>query len=156
MLKMRLTGALGTLAAALLLVLPNAHAQTPTIAEGADELRAILKPFPEPDPDSVDTVLTFTNAVNRVAKVKCVARDDKGVVIGAPIAERIPPRGLIIIRASNLAEGGDFIGSVRCKSNRRVIASGFTLAPQGLTALRVIQRHDWSARQIFFPVVASF
>ena len=71
-------------------------------------------------------------------------------------ATAVPANGLRYIRASDLANGRDFIGSARCWTGGDIIATAVFLAPGAVTSLDVEQhRHPLKGR-VRFPLVASY
>ena len=114
----------------------------------ATDLRDVL--VPQPDPDSVDTALVFTNNNRRATLVVCAGYDADGDLVGRARTV-VPARGVRLIRASDLSNGVDFVGSARCKSRRRVVSSAFVLGAD-LSDAPVLAR----GRAMSFPIIASF
>jgi hypothetical protein len=106
------------------------------------------------DPDSVDTAVVFTNTRSTPALVKCVGFDDRGHIVGAA-RTRVPGNGLRYLRASDIAHDRDFVGSVLCKSNGRVIGSALLVGAQ-LTDLEVRERSAKQRTVLRFPLVATY
>ena len=106
------------------------------------------------DHDSVDTAVVFTNTRATIAHVKCVGFDGRGRVIGAA-RTRVPGRGLRYLLASDIAHDRDFVGSILCKSDGRVIGSALLIGAQ-LTDLGVRERRVGGGLLLRFPLVASY
>jgi len=126
------------------------------------ELRdALVDPVDPADPDAVETALVFTSAGGPAA-VRCTARDYEGAFVGA-IVVPVPAGGLRYVRASDLADGADFVGSAHCTSLGAVAGSAFLLGPRGATDLpatqyreRIRGRRHAQRHRLHFPVVASY
>jgi hypothetical protein len=123
----------------------------PEIARDGGELAADLRSATDRDRDVADTALVFNNPGTGPAAVGCRGFDARGDYVGGAIV-RIPARGLRYLRASDLSNGADFVGSAVCHSTSRLVAEAVLLAPSGATNLRVQQRR----LQVRFPVVASY
>ncbi len=107
-----------------------------------------------PDRDGLDTVLVFSNQLDREVRVGCRAFGRDGQLLGRA-GTGLPARGLRYLRASDLAPGGDFVGSVDCLAGGRVLAEALLLAPGGITNLEVLQRARARSTRIEFPLVAN-
>lgn len=130
---------------------------TDTVDEGnpSDELEADLRRTIDPDTDVVNTALTFHNPSQGRAIVVCAAYDGNGNLLGTK-ATHIPPGGLRFLRASDIANGVDFVGSAACKSRTRVQSSAILLGPGAVTDLDV-QRRGWRRVTSFsYPLVVSY
>ena len=106
------------------------------------------------NPDSVDTAVVFTNTRATPALVKCVGFDDRGRIVGAA-RTRVPGNGLRYLRASDIAHDRDFVGSVLCKSNGRVVGSALLVGAH-LTDLEVRERRRRTWTLLRFPLVATY
>lgn len=107
-----------------------------------------------PDRDGLDTALVFSNQLDREVRVGCRAFGRDGQLLGRA-GTGLPARGLRYLRASDLAPGGDFVGSVECLAGGRVLAEALLLAPGGITNLEVLQRARARSTRIEFPLVAN-
>ena len=117
------------------------------VDELSDEFETDLR-----QPLIADTLITFTNTRASRQKVLCVALDKNGATIGRT-RTHVPGNGLRYVRASDFSNGGPFIGSVRCRTWGRVIATAVFVGP-GVTDLPVHQgRHD---ETIQIPLVATY
>lgn len=150
----------------LILVAAPSLAQSETEVEidrPADELLdALADPVDPTDPDAVDSALVFTSAGGPAA-VRCTARDGNGNRVGSPVIVPVPAEGLRWIRASDLSNGADFVGSARCTSLGAVAGSAFMVGPRGATDLPSKQSRTRRGRRgkhythhLRFPVVASY
>jgi hypothetical protein len=119
----------------------------PEIARDGGELAADLRSATDRDRDVADTALVFNNPGSGAAAVGCRGFDARGHYVGGAIV-RIPANGLRYLRASDLSNGADFVGS----AVSRLVAESVFLAPSGPTDLRVLQRR----LQVRFPVVATY
>jgi hypothetical protein len=117
----------------------------------ADALQADLRSVTDHDRDVVDTALVFNNLGAERVAVACRGFDKNGNYVGGAIA-RIPGHGLRYLRASDLSNGRDFVGSATCHTTNRVAGESVLLAPGGLTSLRIQQRR----LQVRFPLVATY
>lgn len=107
------------------------------------------------DRDFTDTAIV-ASAVGRGALVVCQAYNANGRFLGSA-AMRVPANGLRYLRASDLANGVDYVGQVRCKSRHHSIAaSAYLIAPGGITNLGVEQKSVHGVLHIQAPVTASF
>lgn len=123
------------------------------VARNADELRTDIAS--SIDRDVADTALVFSNGGGGAQRVACRGFDSSGRVVGRTVTA-VPPNGLRYIRASDLGNGTDFVGSARCWTGRGVIASAVFLAPGAITNLDVASNeHRWGVR-VRFPVVATY
>ncbi|MCP3985931.1 MAG: hypothetical protein GY723_16235 [bacterium] len=129
----------------------------------ADELsEELTNPVDPEDPDAVDSALVFTSNGGPAA-VRCVARNGNGDRVGHPVIVKLPADGLRWVRASDLSNGTDFVGSARCTSLGSVAGSGFVVGPHGATNLRVSKNRTRLGRHgkrfthhLRFPVIASY
>lgn len=117
---------------------------------------AVLKDTlrPHPDHDVVDTALVFNNALSAPTIVHCVAYSANGNPLGRGRV-KIEGRGLKFMRASDLANGRDYIGSVRCKARGKVLPSAFIVGAV-LTDTKAKAKFDWPGTRIIFPAVATY
>jgi len=123
------------------------------IARGEADLRdRLMRPA---DPDVLDTALLFNNTGKRGAAVRCVGFDHDGQPVGR-VALRVPGLGLRFVLGSDLANGRDFLGSVQCASEGRVLGSAVLLAPGGLSDLPARQGDGVGSIRIRFPVVGAY
>lgn len=144
--------------ATLLIIGRVAGAQTaadvPSVEIGRDGETLTDTLRPHPDRDIVDTALVFTNLRSRNTIMNCTAFGPRGSVIGR-FRVRVPENGLRFVLASDVSNGGDFIGSARCLSIGDVAGSAFLLGPQ-LTDMQVRQHRGPQGVWITFPVVATY
>ena len=135
-----------------------AHAQEVEeidVARDDSELRVELRTAIDRDTDVANTALVFNNVTSSATHVHCVAWDGNGNRLSRKTA-RIPARGVKYLRASDLSDGVDFVGSAVCTSRSRIAASAVFLAPGAMTNLEVIQSDPWHATRIRFPLIASY
>ena len=143
---------LGCLALAALLAMPSiASAQSVAEVEIDNDPDLLTDELRDPDPDIADTFMIFTSQHGRRAIVRCVARDKNGVVVGRSLT-RVPAHGLRYVRASQMSNGVDFIGSVNCRTRGRVIPTTVFLGPVQITDLKA-RRVGY---RLNFPVVAHY
>ncbi len=144
--------ALGLLALTLSLPAAAQERAAPDVSRDGLELREVLeRPV---DTDVMDTALVFTNTGRTATRVLCKAFDDQGEPIGRA-ALSVPGLGLRFVLASDIADGADFLGSVQCATQGRVLGSAFLLAPGGVTDLPAKQADHDDAVRVRFPVVAT-
>lgn len=124
-------------------------------ARGAAELRAEVKDAVERDVDTANTALVFNNVTRSNSYVVCTAYDGNGNALGTKRAY-VPKRGVKYLRASDLSNGVDFVGSAVCTSRARMAASAVFLGPGAITSLDVIQPGSWDATRIRFPLIATY
>ena len=124
-------------------------------ARGAAELRAEVKDAVERDVDTANTALVFNNVTRSDSYVVCTAYDGNGNNLGTKRAY-VPKRGVKYLRASDLSNGVDFVGSAVCTSRARMAASAVFLGPGTITNLDVIQPGTWDATRIRFPLIATY
>lgn len=122
------------------------------VNRGADELQAVLRPHP--DRDIVNTVLVFNNTLRATTVVRCVAYGANGRPLGR-VKVKIPGNGLRFVLASDLANGIDFIGSVRCSARGKVVPTAFIVG-RGLTDTKAKARFDWAGTWMRFPAVVTY
>lgn len=106
------------------------------------------------DRDAVESVLVFSNLLDRDVRVGCRAFGRNGRVVGRA-GTGLPAHGLRYLRASDFAPGGDFIGSVQCVAGGRVVGEALLLTPLGISNLEVLQRGRKRSTQLEFPLVAN-
>ena len=105
---------------------------------------------------TTDTAVVATNTSGRPARVMCAALDSNGNALGRA-AMRVPAKGLRYLRASDLSNGRDYVGQVRCRTgNEGVQGSAFLLGPAGVSDLPVLQRGYAGDKHIIATVTASF
>ena len=122
------------------------------VVRGADQLQAMLKR--RPDVDVIDTALVFNNPRRHKTLIACVGYGANGNVLGRAYTV-VPANGLRFIRASDISNGRDFLGSAKCKARARVIPSSFIVGVGFSDApARVV--NGWDDSSIRFPVVASY
>ncbi len=124
----------------------------PEISRDAIDLRAVL--VPRPDLDTVDTALVFTNPRNAPTWVVCAGHNANGKPVGRA-RTRVPAHGVRLIFASDLSNGGDYIGSAVCKARSRVVPSAFIIGAE-LSDAPARTSHGWSESTVNFPIVATF
>ena len=122
------------------------------IERRAGELGDATRVRPD-DRDFIDTAMVFTNASTRTI-VRCLARDDDGAPVGRAWV-LLPNRGLRFILASDIAGGLDFVGSVECLTNGRVVGTALLLGPGGVTDLPSRRVHVDGPVGLAFPVVVT-
>ncbi len=116
------------------------------------ELKDMLKM--DRDVDVIDTALVFNNPRGRRTLVACIGYNANGRALGRAFTV-VPPNGVRFIRASDLSDGRDFLGSAQCKARARVIPSSFIVGVGFSDApARVV--HGWDHTAIRFPIVASY
>lgn len=82
------------------------------------ELQAMLKKTP--DVDVVDTALVFNNPRNHKTLVAWVGYNANGRALGRAYTV-VPANGVRFIRASDISNGRDYLGSASCKARARLI-----------------------------------
>ena len=120
-----------------------------------EELEVDMRAAVDRDTDVANTALTFNNVGVSAAIVVCRAFDGRGTALGIR-AVHVPANGLRYLRASDFADGADFVGSAVCKSRVRVHGSAVFLAPGALTNLNVIHNVRKRVTTIRFPLVATY
>jgi hypothetical protein len=122
------------------------------ITRSATELQDMLKI--DRDVDVIDTALIFNNPRGHRTLVACVGYNANGRALGHAFAV-VPANGVRFIRASDISNGRDFIGSAQCKARARVIPSSFIVGVGFSDApARVV--NGWDNSSIRFPIVASY
>ena len=122
------------------------------VTRSAQELQDMLKM--ERDVDVIDTALIFNNPRRQRTLVVCVGYNANGRALGRAFSI-VPGNGVRLIRASDISDGRDFLGSARCKALARVIPSSFIVGVGFSDApARVV--HGWDNTAIRFPIVASY
>jgi hypothetical protein len=119
------------------------------------ELREDITDAIERDTDVANTALVFHNSGTRDVTVRCIAHAANGDVLGEGMT-LVPAKGVRYLRASDLSDGVDFIGSARCKANGNVVGTAIFLAPGAITDLDVEQRHKKRRSMMRFPLIASY
>jgi hypothetical protein len=125
------------------------------VRDGGD-LQVDVREAVDRDTDVADTALVFTNTGDRAARVVCGGLDKNGQVIGSRTGVIIPAGGLRYLRASDLSDGADFVGSAICSAGGPMLASGIFLAPGAMTDVNVHQREHRKHSRIRFPLVATY
>ena len=121
------------------------------IDRDGDALSEEIRPRPT-DTDIADTALVFTNQTRHRVEVRCLARNDDGETIGrARIV--VPGGGLRYLRASDLSEGADFVGSALCKSAARVVATAMLF---GVEISDLPSRSVQWGKVHRFPLIATY
>ena len=124
---------------------------TEVVRNGA-ELQDMLKL--DRDADVIDTALVFNNPRRHRTLIVCVGYNSNGRVLGRAHTV-VPANGVRFIRASDISDGRDFLGSAECKARARVIPSSFIVGVGFSDApARVV--HGWDDTAIRFPIVASY
>ncbi|MDP6377344.1 MAG: hypothetical protein QF515_18855 [Pseudomonadales bacterium] len=131
-------------------------ADTPAdIDRDGDALRDELSLRPD-DRDITDTAVVATNTSSQPAVMICAAFDSNGHKLGAA-SMRVPAKGLRYVRASDLSNGIDYVGQVKCRTgNHGIHGSVFLMGPGGTTDMPVLQRGVNGSKHIVAPVTASF
>ena len=130
----------------------DARALDVDLSRDGIELREVLdRPV---DEDIMDTALVFTNTGRIATRVVCKAFDDEGAAVGRT-ALKVPGLGLRFVLASDVANGADFLGSVQCSTQGRVLGSAFLLGVGGVTDLPARQGDSEGALRVRFPVVVT-
>ena len=119
------------------------------------QLRVDISDAVARDTDIANTALVFNNSGRVAMTVYCTAYAGNGDVLGRGIT-RVPARGVKYLRASDLSDGVDFIGSAVCKARGRVTATSVFLAPGAITDLHVKQYKRGRLTRMRFPLVASY
>jgi hypothetical protein len=139
-----------------------AHARGVDLASDKDvsrdggDLTVDVRVAVDRDTDVADTALVFTNTGDAAARVVCRAFDKNGQALGSRTGASVPARGLRYLRASDLSDGADFVGSAICAAGGPMLASGIFLAPGAMTDLDVHQRERRKHSRIRFPLVATY
>ncbi len=120
------------------------------------EYQADVRAAADRETDVADTALVFTNTGPEAVRVICRAIDGEGQAIGSRAGASVPAGGLRYIRASDLSDGEDFVGSAMCKASGAVLASGVFLAPGAVTDIPVHQREHRRHSRMRFPLVATY
>ncbi len=145
-------------AAALLLGSGMAAAQeVEAIDIGREEvqLRVDISDAIARDTDVANTALVFNNSGRVGTVVYCTAYAGNGDVLGRG-KTRVPARGVRYLRASDLSDGVDFVGSAVCKARGRVTATAVFLAPGAITDIHVKQQKRGRSTRMRFPLIASY
>ena len=124
------------------------------LVDGAEELQADVRDS-QHDVDTTNTALLFNAQGPDDVVVKCRAYDQNGNAIGRT-ATKVPKNGLRYLRASDLANGRDFIGSAFCSVRGDVVGSALLVAPGSITPLDVVQNQLAGTTTMQFPLVISF
>jgi len=73
-----------------------------------------------PDVDVVDTALVFNNPRNHKTLIAWVGYNANGRALGRAYTV-VPANGVRFIRASDISNGRDYLGSASCKARARLI-----------------------------------
>jgi len=120
------------------------------IDRDAADLKDEIRPRPV-DTDVADTVLTFTNVSSeKVAKIKCQARNRAGEVMGN-LRVVIQPNAVKYVLASDFSDGRDFVGHAVCRAKRSVLPAAIFLGPD-ITDLPTHKRKGTYR----FPLIATY
>ena len=122
------------------------------VVRDATEPQAMLKP--RPDVDVIDTALIFNNPRRHKTLVACAGYDANGRVLGRAYTV-VPANGVRFLRASDISNGRDFIGSAQCKARARVIPSSFVVGV-GFSDAPAEIVNGWDNSSMRFPIVASY
>lgn len=98
------------------------------IIRSADELPDVLRRHPE-DRDFINTALVLTDAGGRPSVAYCVAYNQRGEAVGRGFT-KVPGNGVSLVFASDLSNGLDFIGKIRCKSRGLVSGTAFIVGAE--------------------------
>ena len=145
-------------AAAVFLFVGVASAQqvrTRDDSRDEEQLKVEVRQAMERDTDVANTALVFNNVGPTETGLVCTGYNANGIVLSRKFA-RIPGNGVRYLRASDLSNGADFIGSAVCTVRGRVAASAIFLAPGAMTNLDVIQAGPWDSTKIRFPLIATY
>ena len=123
------------------------------IMRNATDLNVLLRDRPEIEPDLLDTALVLTNQINKTAVATCVAFDAQGDALGRGWV-KIPGRGVRILLASDLVNGFDFVGSIRCSARGEVFGSAFILGA-GFSDTPVTNTYQWQQSRVHAQAVVS-
>jgi hypothetical protein len=119
------------------------------------QLRVDISDAIERDTDVANTALVFNNSGRIATVVYCTAYAGNGDVLGRG-KTRVPARGVRYLRASDLSDGVDFVGSAVCKARGRVTATAVFLAPGAITDIDVKQHKRGRSTRMRFPLIASY
>ena len=122
------------------------------VIRDATELQAMLKK--SPDVDVVDTALVFNNPRKHKTLVVCVGYSANGRALGRAYTV-VPANGVRFIRASDISNGRDFLGSASCRARARLIPASFIVGV-GFSDAPAKVVHGWDESGMRFPVVASY
>lgn len=122
------------------------------VIRDATELQAMLKKAP--DVDVVDTALVFNNPRRHKTLVACIGYNANGRVLGRAYTV-VPANGVRFIRASDISNGRDFLGSASCRARARLIPASFIVGV-GFSDAPAKVVHSWDESGMRFPVVASY
>ena len=131
------------------------RAEAVDIARDETQLRADMIDAIERDTDVANTALVFNNASRHDTVVLCVGYDGDGNVLGRKAA-KVPSQGVRYLRASDLSDGADFVGSALCKARGHIIPSAVFLAPGAITKLDVLPTKGKRSTRIRFPLIATY
>ncbi len=123
------------------------------ITRNATDLTAVLRDHPT-DPNVLDTALILTNQTGTAARARCIAYGHGGQTIGRAWL-KLPANGMRIVLASDITQGGNFVGSIRCKARGHVVGSAFILGAV-FSAAQVNNATAWNESRISAPVVVAY
>ncbi|MCH2172966.1 hypothetical protein MK489_19485 [Myxococcota bacterium] len=123
------------------------------VVRDASDLPRDIRPRPIDD-NTADTLLLFTNNDPDPVRVKCLARNTYGEVIGRA-RTGIAGNGLSYLRASDLSYGRDFVGHAECKTSGHTTATSVFVGPD-LTNLDVQSRQSGHVTLHDFPAIATY
>ncbi|MBT8139985.1 MAG: hypothetical protein KJP25_09445 [Gammaproteobacteria bacterium] len=122
------------------------------IVRPVEDLADIVRPHPV-DRDFINTALVLTDAGGRGSVTYCVAYNQRGDAIGRGFS-KVPGNGVRVVFASDLSNGVDFLGKIRCKSRDRVSGTAYIVGAD-FSDTRVHNLHDRAGSVISVPVVIS-
>ena len=122
------------------------------ITRNALELNDMISVRPV-DRDFINTALVLTDRGGRPSVTYCVAYNANGNAIGRGFT-KTAGNGVSIVLASDLTNGRDFLGKIRCKSRDHVSGTAFIIGPD-FTDTRVHNAHDRAGSLISVPVAVS-
>ena len=105
------------------------------------------------DRDFINTALVLSDASGRASVAYCVAYNQRGQAIGRAFT-KIPGNGVRLVLASDLSNGLDFFGKIKCKSRSRVGGTAYIIGPD-FSDTRVHNLHDRAGSVISVPVAIS-
>ena len=123
------------------------------VVRDASDLPRDIRPRPI-DEDTADTALLFTNNDATHVRVKCIARNMHGEIIGR-LRTRIAGNGLAYLRASDFSNGRDFVGHAECKTSGHTSGTA-VLVGLNVTNLDVESRQSGHVTLHNFPVIATY
>ncbi|NNC54868.1 MAG: hypothetical protein HKO07_04005 [Pseudomonadales bacterium] len=131
---------------------PNEKNPGVEIVRPLEDLAAVVRPHPV-DRDFINTALVLTDTGGRDSVTYCVAYNQRGNAIGRGYT-KVPGNGVRLVFASDLSNGVDFLGKIRCKSRDRVSGTAYIIGAE-FSDTRVNNLHDRAGSVISVPVVIS-